>query len=400
MTTDAATDAASLPEASAPQPRARAWAGVIALGLGIFSLIMAEFLPASLLPLLAGGLDVTVGAAGQAVSVTAFAAAASALLISVVLPRADRRRVMLGLTLLAIVSDLIVALAPNLALLLVARLLLGIALGGFWAMATAVAAHLVGTRHLGRALTVINSGVALATVAAVPLGSWLGGVWGWRWVFVLAAGAATVALITQAVTLPRVRPSAGSSLRALGTVLRSGVILAGLVGVLLIFGGHFSGFTYIRSAANAVSDIDAAAFALLLLAYGVANLGGTLLAGPLADRSPRTGLLLYPLALGVGMFVMHATDGSTLALFVAAAVWGFGFGGMPTTLLNWGARTQPDRVEQVSGVVVTVCNLAIAVGAAVGGALVDGISATSPLLVGGTATVLGGLLFTVLSRKK
>ena len=118
-------------EAPAAPDTPASWAGVVSLGLGIFAIVMAEFLPASLLPRIAGDLAVSTGAAGQAVSVTAFAAALSALLISVVLPRADRRRVKIGLTLLAAVSSLIVALAPNLAVLLAARLLLGVALGGF-----------------------------------------------------------------------------------------------------------------------------------------------------------------------------------------------------------------------------------------------------------------------------
>jgi DHA1 family purine ribonucleoside efflux pump-like MFS transporter len=135
---------------------------------------MSEFLPASLLPVIADDLRVSEGTAGQAVSVTAFAAALLALLIAVVLPRADRHRVMVGLTLLAAVSNLLVAVAPNFAVLLGARLLLGVALGGFWAMATVMVSQLVPTAYVGRALTVVNSGVAAATVAAVPVGAWLG----------------------------------------------------------------------------------------------------------------------------------------------------------------------------------------------------------------------------------
>jgi predicted MFS family arabinose efflux permease len=373
------------------------WAGVTSLSLGIFAIVMSEFLPASLLPRIADGLRVSAGAAGQAVSVTAFAAALSALLISVVLPRADRRRVKIGLTLLAALSDVLVALAPNLSVLLAARLLLGVALGGFWAMATAMAAHLVPAHRLGRALTVINSGVAVATVVAVPLGAWLGEIWGWRGVFLLGAGVAVVALTVQAATLPRVTPTGTTGLRALGAVLRSGVVLAGLLAILLIFGGHFSGFTYIRPAAVSLSGIDAGTFALLLAVFGVANFAGTAVAGPLADRSPRTGLFLFPAVLGAGMLAMHVAGGSIAGEFIAAAAWGFGFGGVPTTVLSWGARTQPARLEQIGGVIVTVCNVAIAVGATVGGILVDQVAATMPLLVGGVGALVGAVLLTSLA---
>jgi len=374
------------------------WAGVASLSLGIFAIVMAEFLPASLLPRIAGDLGVSAGAAGQAVSVTALAGALSALLIAVVLPRADRRRVKIGLTLLAVVSSLIVALAPNLAVLLAARLLLGVALGGFWAMATAMAAQLVPAHQLGRALTVINSGVAVATVAAVPLGAWLGDVWGWRWVFVLGAGVAVLALIAQAATLPRVTPTGASGLRALGSVVRSRVVLAGLVAILLIFGGHFSGFTYIRPAAERMSGIDAGGFAVLLLVFGVANFLGTALAGPLADRSPRTGAFLFPALLGAGMLAAYGGGASIAGLFLATGLWGAGFGGVPTTVLSWGARAEPGRLEQIGGLIVTVCNVAIATGAIAGGVLVDEVAADVPLLVGGLAAVAGAALLAGLRR--
>ncbi len=378
-------------ETSTAQEKA-SWAGVVSLSLGIFAIVMAEFLPASLLPRIADDLTVSVGAAGQAVSVTAFAAALSALFISAVLPEADRRRVMIGLTLLAVLSNVVVALAPNLFVLLAARILLGVALGGFWAMATAMAAHLVPAHHLGRALTVINSGVAVATVAAVPLGAWLGDVWGWRAVFLLGAGVGVLALIAQAVTLPRVTPTGATGLGALGAVLRSGVVLAGLFAILLIFSGHFSGFTYIRSAAESLSGIDGGVFAVLLLVFGVANFAGTALAGPLADRSPRTGVFLFPAVLGAGMLAMYFIGGSLVGLFIAAALWGLGFGGIPTTVLSWGARTQPDRLEQIGGLIVTICNVAIAVGAIVGGFLVDDISARAPLIIGGITAIAGTVL--------
>ncbi len=386
------------PEAPAVH-RPGSWAGVVSLALGIFAIVMSEFLPASLLPRIASGLAVSVGEAGQAVSVTALAGALSALLISVVLPRADRRRVMIGLTVLAAVSDVLVAVAPNLVVLLGSRILLGLALGGFWAMATSMAARLVHADHVGRALTVINSGVALATIAAVPIGAALGEVLGWRAVFLLGAGVAVVALIAQAATLPHVLPTGGSSLRALGAVLRSGIVLAGLLATLLVFAGHFSGFTYIRPAAQSLSGIDAGGFAVLLLVFGVANFVGTSLAGPLADRAPRVGLLLFPGLLGAGMLVMLVAGGGVVGLFVAAAVWGLGFGGVPTTVLSWGARTEPTRLEQIGGVIVTVCNLAIAAGAAVGGALVDGVGSATPLLVGGIAALAGAILLPLLRRR-
>jgi DHA1 family purine ribonucleoside efflux pump-like MFS transporter len=375
------------------------WAGVISLGLGIFAIVMSEFLPASLLPRIAGDLGVSDGAAGQAVTVTAIAAALSALFISVVLPRADRRRVIIGLVILAIVSNLIVAVAPNLLVLLAARVLLGIALGGFWAMATSLAARLVHADHLGRALTVINSGVSAATIAAVPLGAWLGEIWGWRGVFLLGAGVAVLALIVQLATLPHVLPTAASGLRALGATISSGVVILGLIAILLVFAGHFSGYTYIRPAVESVSGISAEDFALLLLVFGLANVVGTVFSGPLADRAARVGVILFPALLGIGMLVMLSLGGTTAGLFIAAGLWGLGFGGVPTTVLSWGARIEPLRLEQIGGLIVTVCNIAVATGAITGGVLVDGVAPAAPLLVGGIAAMAGGVVLATVRRR-
>ncbi|MET9558325.1 MFS transporter [Streptomyces sp. NPDC006645] len=368
------------------------WAGVVALSLGVFAFVMAEFLPASLLPRMADDLGVSEGAAGQSVTVTAIAAGITGLLLPVVLPRVERRRVMISLTALAVVSNLLVAIAPNLPVLLASRLLLGAALGGFWALAIAMAARMVPSDHLGRAVTVINAGVALATIAAVPLGSWLGEIWGWRQVFLLGAGAALIAVFVQAATLPRVAPGPASGLRALGSTLRSGILLVGLLAILLIASGQFTGYTYIRPAAEGLSGIDSGGLAVLLLVYGIANVFGTALSGILADRALRLAALVFPAVLGIGMLVMVITGGSAVGLFIGAALWGFGFGGVPTTAQTWGARTEPTRLEQVGGLIVTVFQIAIAVGAVGGGLLVDSVSPGAPLILGGVTAIAGGLL--------
>jgi DHA1 family purine ribonucleoside efflux pump-like MFS transporter len=240
--------------------------------------------------------------------------------------------------------------------------------------------------------------VALGTVVAVPLGAWLGGIWGWRGTFILGAGIAGIALAAQAITLPHVTPPAASGLRALRGVLRSGTVLAGLLGIVLIFSGHFSGFTFIRPAVDAIAGLDPGSFAGLLIIFGITNVLGTLLAGPLADRSLRAGLFLFPATHTAGMFVMYTIGGHGPALVLAVALWGFGFGGVPTTVLTWGAHTEPTRIEQVSGVIVAVCNLAIATGAVVGGLIVDRQSATAPLIAGAIAVITGGLLLTSLRR--
>lgn len=156
------------------EPVSPSWAAVFSLAMGVFGLLTAEYLPTSLLTPMAADLGVSEAVAGQAVTVTAAAAMMSGLLTASLTRRIDRRIVLLGFTVLLIISNVLVAVATNMAVLMLMRILLGVALGGFWSMAAAVAMRLVPAALVPRAVSVIFSGIAVATIVAVPLGSYLG----------------------------------------------------------------------------------------------------------------------------------------------------------------------------------------------------------------------------------
>jgi len=153
--------------------REPAWAAVGSMALGVFSLVTAEFLPASLLTPVAADFRISEGAAGQTVTATAAFALLSSLLVTAVIRNLDRRILMLGFTILLLISNLIAAFALNLPMLLVGRVLLGAALGGFWTMSAALAMRLVPEASVPRALSIIFSGVSAATIFAAPLGIYL-----------------------------------------------------------------------------------------------------------------------------------------------------------------------------------------------------------------------------------
>lgn len=368
------------------------WGGVISLGVGVFALVMAEFLPASLLSRIAADLGITEGAAGQSVSVTAIVAALAGLTVPVLLPRVDRRHLMLGLSGLAVLSAVLVALAPNYPVLLAARVLLGIAIGGFWSLAISITASLVPPAQLGRGLTVVNIGVSLATVAAIPLGTWLGEIWGWRTVFGITAGIGVLAVGLQAVVLPSVQSTTGAGFRPLFATLRSPLVLVGLLAMAFVVGGHFVGFTYIRPAAGEIGGVDASHLAVLLVVYGVAAFVGNLVAGPLVDKWMRLAVLLVPGAIGIAMIIFGLAGGSTAGIIAAVALWGLGFGAAPTSLTTWIARAEPTRLESVGGLQAAVFQVAIAVGAVIGGLLVDNVGVQTCLLVGGASAVFGAIV--------
>ena len=156
------------------------WSAVFAVAFCVACLITVEFLPVSLLTPMAQDLGISEGVAGQSVSVTAFVAMFASLFITNIIGNTDRRYVVIVFSVLLTLSCLLVSFASNFSLMLIGRAPLGLALGGFWAMSASLTLRLVPARTIPQALSVIFGAVSIALVIAVPLGSFLGGIIGWR----------------------------------------------------------------------------------------------------------------------------------------------------------------------------------------------------------------------------
>ncbi|MEQ7918604.1 MFS transporter [Xanthomonas sp. WHRI 1810A] len=351
------------------EPASPAWMAVFSLAMGVFGLLTAEYLPASLLTLMATDLEVSEALAGQAVTVTAVVALFAGLLVPGLTRGIDRRWVLLGFSTLMVASNLLVAVSSSFAVLLLMRILLGIALGGFWSMAAAVAMRLVPSALLPRALSIIFSGIAIGTVVAVPLGSYLGGLYGWRSAFFAAAAVGMVTLVFQSFTLPRLTPRHPARLRTVLEVLQRPGIAVGMLGCVLVHSGHFAMFTYVRPFLEGATGVGSQGLSLMLLGFGVANFVGTLLAGRLLERHPLVTLVLMPALVGVAALALVLLPTSLPGQALLLAIWGLAFGGVPVAWSNWVASAVPDQAESAGGMVVASVQSAIAMGAAAGGAM-------------------------------
>ncbi|MER8000244.1 MFS transporter [Streptomyces sp. NPDC095613] len=360
-----AADAERVP----PEPVSSSWAAVFSLAVGVFGLLTAEYLPASLLTPMAADLGVSEALAGQAVTVTAVAAMFSGLLTASLTRRIDRRIVLLGFTVLLIVSNLLVAVAANIIVLLLMRILLGIALGGFWSMAAAVAMRLVPAALVPRAVSIIFSGIAVATIVAVPLGSYLGELSGWRSTFLAAAALGVLTLVFQLFALPRMTPHGTARLGTLWEVLRRPGFGVGIAGMLLVHMGHYALFTYIRPALENVVKVDVDELTLLLFVFGVANFVGTLVAGWLLEISLRLTLTLMPVLMALAALGLALLPAGRVGYVALVVLWGLAFGGVSVAWSNWATRTVPDQAESAGGLVVVGVQSAIAGGAAAGGVM-------------------------------
>lgn len=369
-----------------------AWPGIFSLAMGVFGLVTAEFLPASLLTPIAADLRISDGAAGQAVTATAVIGAVAGIATAIVTRKLDRRVVMWSLTILLILSSLMAAAANSLPMLLGARLLLGIGLGGFWSMAAATAMRLVPMDAMPRAMAIIFTGVSVATVSAAPLGAYLGDLIGWRAVFVLSAAVGGLTLLAQVLTLPRLPPVAAPSLRTLGELLGRPAIRLVLLAVLVIISGHFAGFTYVRPFLEQVPLLKVELISLVLLAYGIGGFFGNLAGGAVVARSVKAAVAIGALAIGVAALAMAFAGASLAVSAVAVAAWGFFFGFLPVGIQTWTVRVAADQAEAAGGLLVAAFQVAIAGGAVLGGLLVDHLGALGAVGYLAFATLAGALL--------
>ncbi|OQM76122.1 MFS transporter [Manganibacter manganicus] len=373
------------------EPGARslpAWGAVFSLTMGVFGLVTTEFLPVSLLTPLAQDLGVSEGAAGQAITATAIVAGIAAPTLAIATRRIDRRHVILGLTLLLILSNLIAAFADSLPMLLVARVLLGIGLGGFWSMVGALTMRLVPSEMLSRAMSIVMAGVSAATVTAAPIGAYVGSIWGWREAFLLAGGVGIVALLIQLFTLPRLPPVTVASFGALVDVSRNPAIRMGLLAILLIVSGHFAGFTYVRSFLEQVPVFGVEAISLVLLAFGIGGFIGNLAGGFIAERNLKTAMYLPPFLMAVAAIALLVGGTSSTVTAIAITLWGFAFGSMPVAVQTWMVRAAPKEAESAGGLMVTAFQVAIASGAILGGLLVDNVGVSSVFIFFGLIALL------------
>ncbi len=386
-----ATQAVS-PTATATDASAANWPAIASLTMGVFGLVMAEFLPASLLTAMATDLGVSDGAAGQAVTATALVGAVAAPSLPLLTRRLDRKRVMLAFSLLLLLSNALAATASSLTVLLVARVMLGVALGGFWSMSAALAMRLVPEGQFARAMSFILAGVSVATVCAAPVGAWMGDVWGWRSAFIAAGAVSLVTLAVQVVTLPALPPRDNPNLRVLGELLRRPPVRVALLAVLLVISGHFAGFTYIRPLMEQVTHLSVGTITAVLLGYGIGGFFGNFAGGWLAGRSERQAIVAGGVLIAVLAGLLLLAGSSPIVTAVAVTLWGFAFGAFPVGFQTWIVRAAPDQAEGAGGLLVAAFQIAIASGAIAGGLLVDRIGALGGPTFALVALTLGTLL--------
>lgn len=365
----------------------RQWLSVVAVAVSAFAFVTAEFLPVGLLSQIAHDLGVKPGVAGLMVTTPGIMAAIFAPALIAGAGRMDRRFVFLLLTAVLLVSNVLCAIATSFPVLLAGRALLGAALGGFWTLATAAAPRLVEPKDAAKATATILTGVTFATVIGVPLGTFIASFASWRASFAATAGLVALALVAQALLVPSLPSASALRIGDFRTLLRRPETRWSLLMVALVFGAHFSTYTYIAPLLE--QDFSISAITLLLFGFGLVGFfSNALMSMAVANHLKKSVAAMIVLLLAA-IASMLLLDHSIIGEAAGMLLWGVAFGALPLCFSVWIQRGTADLPEAGSAMFVSIIQVAIAVGSALGGSIVDHAGVRADFTLGCGLAVLG-----------
>ncbi|MFI6855826.1 MFS transporter [Streptomyces sp. NPDC050416] len=386
--------------------------GLVALALGGFGIGLTEFLIAGLLPQVASSFAVSEAAAGRLISGYALSVAVGAIALTAATARLPRKQVLVGLVALFVLGNLLSAVAPNYAVMLLGRIVAALCHGSFFGIGSLVARRLVAPEKKSQAVAVMFAGLTVANVLGVPFGALVGERWGWRAAFwaVTAIGVLALAGIAALVpawagrTPPPTGPADGepvppSGLRAQVRAFRSWQVWLTLTATALGYGGMFGAFSYIAYTFTEVSGFAPADVAWLLMVYGVGLVVGNLVGGRAADRDRDRALVLALSGLTLTLALFGLLAGSATASVVLVFVMGVtGFASVPGMITR--VTDYAHGAALAASANVSASNVGNALGAWLGGlAITAGLGYASPLYVGAGIALLATVVMVIAARQ-
>jgi MFS transporter, DHA1 family, inner membrane transport protein len=370
---------------------------LFALSVAAFAIGTTEFVIMGLLPEVASDLKVSIPSAGMLVSGYALGVAVGAPLLAALTARMERKLALLGLLGLFILGNALCALAPNYAMLMVARVVAAFCHGSFFGIGAVVAAHLVPKEKRAQAIALMFAGLTLANVLGVPFGTFLGQWAGWRSTFWAVTGLGVLAAIAVARFVPRLPDLKAPDMRREMVVLRQPQVLLALLMTVLGFGGVFTVFTYIAPILQQQAHVSVGATGAVLILFGVGTTLGNMLGGRLADWRLMPSLTWILAALTVVLVAFAWTMHSTVAAIVTVFVWGIAaFATVPPLQMRV-VQQAGDGPNLASTLNIAAFNLGNAIGAMIGGIVIGAGMSLSAVSLAGATVAATGLVVTLIS---
>lgn len=365
-----------------------------ALTLSAFAIGTTEFVIVGLIPTIASDLQVSLPSAGLLVSLYALGVAVGAPVLTALTGRWKRKKVLLALMGLFIGGNLLAWNAPGYETLIAARILTGLAHGVFFSIGSTIATGLVAKDKEASAIALMFTGLTVALVTGVPLGTWIGQHFGWRATFLIVSVLGIIALLGSALLVPSdLKQAAPAKLSAQLKVLTQPRLLL-VYGITAVgYGGTFIAFTFLAPILQQVSGFQAGSVAGIMLVYGVSVTIGNIWGGKLADSmGPVRALNIIFAALALVLFVFTFTANSQIGALLTVFVWGaFAFGNVPglqVYVVQLANKYTPEAVDVASGLNIAAFNVGIAIGAWLGGHVVADMGLMDTPWIGGLIVIL------------
>ncbi|RTE09951.1 MFS transporter [Paenibacillus whitsoniae] len=375
---------------------------LLALAVSAFAIGTTEFISVGLLPLIAEDLHIALTTAGLTVTLYALGVTFGAPVLTSLTSTVSRKTLLLWIMTVFIIGNLLAATAGSVAVLLIARIVSALAHGVFMSIGSTIAADLVPENRRASAIALMFSGLTVATVTGVPLGTYLGQQLGWRAAFFAIAAVGVLALIANLVLVSaKLRRGTKTKLAVQLKLVASPRLLLALAMTALGYGGTFVVFTYLSPLLHDIAGFQESTVALILLVYGIAIAIGNVIGGRAANHKPSKALLIMFLAQAVVLFVLMFTApfkvAGLITIFSLGLLAFMSVPGLQIYVVQLAEQFAPEAKDVASAFNIAAFNAGIAIGASLGGFVTDHLGLIHTTWVGGLM-VLGAVGLTAWSR--
>jgi MFS transporter, DHA1 family, inner membrane transport protein len=371
---------------------------LLALAISAFGIGTTEFVPVGLLSTISGDLGISITLAGLLISGYAMGVAIGAPVLTALTSKMNRKSLLMSLMVLFIIGNSVAAMSTSFALLLAARFITAFSHGIFFSIGSTIAADLVPENKRASAIAFMFTGLTVATVTGVPLGTFIGQIFGWRATFWGVALLGIIGIIASAILIPaHLKQAPASKFSEQLKILNSGKLLLAFSITALGYGGTFVAFTYLTPLLEEVTGFSAKWVSIILLVYGVAVAIGNVFGGKASDKDPLKALFwMFTLQAIILGFLTFAAPFKILGLIVIFLMGLFAFMNVPglqILVVNLAEKYVPSAVNVASALNIAAFNIGIAIGSFAGGLIVDSIGLIHTPWIGGVM-VLGAVFLT------
>ncbi|WP_412679773.1 MFS transporter [Brevibacillus choshinensis] len=380
----------------------RSTLALLALAISAFAIGTTEFISVGLLPLISQDLQIPVTTAGLTVTLYALGVTIGAPVLTSLTSRVPRKMLLFWIMIIFIAGNSIAASATTISMLLIGRVVSALAHGVFMSIGSTIAADLVTEDRRASAISLMFTGLTVATVTGVPMGTYLGQLLGWRTAFVAIVVVGIIALIANLILVPAnlrkgIKTTFGDQLK----LVTNGRLLLMFIITTLGYGGTFVVFTYLSPLLTDITGFSASTVAIILVVYGIAIAIGNVMGGKLANKNPLAALFRMFSIQAIVLFIMFVTVPFKLAGLITIFFMGIlafmNVPGLQVYVVILAERFVPSAKDVASAINIAAFNAGIAIGAYLGGIITDSIGLIHTTWVGGIM-VLGAVVLTGLSR--